>query len=86
MQQPTYQSLEEIAARKEKLQADLQQQNATISTLWHELATPQTSSSKGEFVASLVSNSITAIDGFLLVRKLIKNYGWLFSKTRRKKK
>jgi hypothetical protein len=37
-------------------------------------------------IASLVTNSITAIDAFLLVRKLMKTYGTIGNLFRRKKK
>ncbi len=83
MTKPTYQTLEEIQLQKEKLQADIQLESDHIGALWHSLFVPQKPNSKGEMVANLVTNSITAIDTFLLVRKLIKNYGHFF---RRKKK
>jgi hypothetical protein len=35
-------------------------------------------------IASLVTNSITAIDAFILVRKLMRNYGFLFGRKKRK--
>lgn len=84
MPQPTYNTLEEIQLRKDELQAGIQQQNEQISTLWHDLTTPQESNSKGELLANLVANSVTAIDGFLLVRKLMKTYGSLFKRKKRK--
>ena len=84
MPQPTFKTLEEIQLRKEQLQSDIHAKNERISTLWHELTAPQPSSSKGELIASLVTNSITAIDGFLLVRKLMKTYGWLFKHKKKK--
>lgn len=83
MPNTTYTTLEEIQLRKEKLQADIQQKNEQIGTLWHSLFAPQKASSKGELVANLVANSVTAIDAFLLVRKLMKSYSYIF---RRKKK
>ena len=85
MSQPTYNTLEEIQRRKEELQTGIQQQNEQIGTLWRELTTPQDTNSKGELIASLVTNSVTAIDGFLLVRKLMKTYGWIFKKKNKKK-
>ena len=85
MPKPTYQTLEEIQIRKEKLQSDIQQENDQIGILWRTLFAPQKASSKGELVASLVSNSITAIDGFLLMRKLIKTYGFIFNRKKKKK-
>ena len=80
MPTPTYHTLEEIQKRKDELQADIRQESSQIGTLWHSLFDPKKASSKGELVANLLANSITAIDGFLLVRKLIKNYGFLFKR------
>ena len=80
-----YRSLTEIQARKDELKEEIHQQSDQINTLWHDLTVPQESSSKGEIVAHLVSNSITAIDGFLLVRKLMKSYGYIFGRKKRKK-
>jgi hypothetical protein len=82
--QPTYNTLEQIQQRKSELRAGIQQQSDQIGTLWRRITAPQETTSKGELIASLVSNSVTAIDGFLLVRKLMKTYGWIFK--RRKKK
>ena len=84
--QPTpFNTLEEIQLRKQQLQADIQQQNKKISMLWHELTTRHPPSTKGEMIAGLVSHSVTAIDGFLTLRKLMKTYGWLFNFRKRKK-
>jgi hypothetical protein len=80
----TYSSLEEIESRKTKLKEDIQQQSGQISTLWRGLTAPQPASSKGEMIAGLVSNSITAIDAFLLVRKLMKSYSYIFGRKKRK--
>ena len=79
-----YSSLEEIQLRKDELKDDIQQQSGQIATLWRNLISPKTASSKGELVASLVTNSITAIDGFLLVRKLMRSYGYIFGRKKRK--
>ena len=79
-----FHSIEEIQLRKEKVQAEITQKNDKISSLWHELFLPQKANSKGELIANLVSNSITAIDAFLLVRKLMKSYSAIFG--RRKKR
>jgi hypothetical protein len=80
----SYSSLEEIQLRKDELKDDIQQQSDQIATLWRNLISPKTASSKGELVASLVTNSITAIDGFLLVRKLMRSYGYIFGRKKRK--
>ena len=84
MPKPTYHTLEEIQIRKEELQSNIQQENDQIGILWRTLFAPQKASSKGELVAHLVANSITAIDGFLLVRKLMKSYGRIFSRKKKK--
>lgn len=85
MSKPTYHTLEEIQIRKEKLQSDIQQESDQIGMLWHTLYSPQKASSKGELVANLLANSITAIDGFLLVRKLMKTYGYIFNRKKKRK-
>lgn len=70
-----YNTLEEIRLRKDQLSAEIERDNEQIGGLWNELFHKQESSSKGEYVATLIANSVTAIDAFLLVRKLMKNYG-----------
>ena len=81
----TYNTLEEIQARKNELRESILQQSDEISERWHSLTAPQESANKGELVAHLVSNSITAIDGFLLVRKLVRTYGSIFKWKKKKK-
>jgi hypothetical protein len=80
----SYTSLEEIQARKDELKTDIQKQSGQISTQWRNLTAPQQANSKGELIANLVTNSITAIDAFLLTRKLIKSYGHIFGRKKRK--
>ena len=56
-----------------------------IGTGWaFFIIAPKKSDTKGELIANLISNSITAIDAFLLVRKLMKSYGHLFGKKKRR--
>lgn len=83
---PAYTTLEQLQQRKEELRASLQGESQKIGELWHGLTAPKPDSSKGEMIASLVTNSITAIDAFLLVRKLMKTYGTIGNLFRRKKK
>ena len=45
----------------------------------------QENSTKGEHMATLIANGVTAVDTFLLVRKLMKNYGGLFKFLKSKK-
>ena len=73
-----FRTLEEIRVRKEQLLSELQQDSTKFSTLWNQTFIKREGNSKGEFISGLVANSITAVDTFLLVRKLIKNYGGLF--------
>jgi hypothetical protein len=75
---PTYHTLEEIRQRKEQLSDELQKDSTRFSTLWGQLFVKRKDATKGEFIASMVTNSITAIDAFLLVRKLLKNYRSIF--------
>lgn len=84
MPQPTYSTLEDIQQRKEAVQANIQKDNERIGLLWRDLTAPQKSDTKGELIANLIGNSITAIDAFLLVRKLMKSYGHLFGKKKRR--
>lgn len=79
----TYSTLEDIRLRKEQLAADLQHDSKQFSTLWNQLFVPHKDNNKGEWISGLIANSLTAIDTFLLARKLFKNYGHLLH--RRKK-
>ena len=85
MQTPQYNTLEDIALRKDELKAQIDKESDKIGTLWRSLWVPQKTESKGELIANIVSNSITAIDAFILVRKLMKTYGWIFGRRKKKK-
>ena len=74
----TYRTLEEIQQRKEQLKTELQKDSTRFSTLWGQMFVKRKDVSKGEFIANMVTNSITAIDAFLLVRKLLKSYRHIF--------
>ena len=82
MPNTTYRTLEEIQKRKDELQADIRMESNQMGTLWHSLFDPKKANTKGELVANLITNSITAIDGFLLIRKLMRSYGSLFKRKR----
>ena len=77
-----YHSLDDIRLRKEELAKEIQHDSDRFSTLWKGLFVSRKDSTKGEFVASLVNNGIVAVDAFLLVRKLMKNYGRFFGRKR----
>ncbi len=85
----TYNTLEEIRLRKDQLSEAIETDNEKIGTLWNSIFTKREDSTKGEYIASMVTNTITAVDAFLLVRKLIKNYSGilsLFSRNKKKKR
>ena len=69
-------TLEEIRERKD-------QDKATM--LWSQTFKQRNETSKGDYIASLMSNGFMAIDAILLIRKLIKGYGHLFGKGKHKR-
>ena len=81
-----YHSLDEIRLRKEELAEAIQQDSNKFSTLWNQTFIKREGNTKGEYISGLIANSITAIDAFLLVRKLMKGYGNLFGKSGKKSK
>ena len=80
------QTLEELRNRKEELASQIQQDNTKFSALWNQTFVKREGSTKGEYISSLIANSITAVDAFLLIRKLIKNYGGIFGLSSKKSK
>ncbi len=80
-----YRTLDEIRQRKMQLANELKQENDQFGKLWHSLFIKRSEVSKGEWISSIVANSITAIDTFLLLRKLMKNYGHIFGKSKKGK-
>ena len=81
-----FRTLEEIRQRKEQLLNELQKDNAKFSTLWDQTFIKRDGNTKGEYVSGLIANSVTAIDIFLVIRKLVTNYGSLFGKSSTSKK
>lgn len=78
-----YRTLEEIRLRKEELEDELQRDNEKCATLWNQIFLKRENNSKSDYIASIVSNSVTAFDIFMLVRKLMKSYGFLFGKKKK---
>lgn len=78
------QTLEDIRARREQLAEELAQARSEISGHWYQLVTPQKTNTRGELVAALISNAVTAFDAFLLVRKLLRGYHSLFGQRKRR--
>jgi len=83
-----YRTLDEIRQRKDELLESIQQDNTQFTKLWNQVFLKKEENSKGDYIASLVSHGVMAVDTFILIRKLMKGYGFLFggSKGRRKKK
>ena len=79
-------TLDEIRERKDALLDEIQTDSEKVTALWNDTFVKRDETSKGDYIASLVSNGFMALDAFLLVRKLMKGYGYLFGKSRRKKK
>jgi len=77
--QPSFNTLEEIRMRKDQLSDAIDHDGEIIGEMWNDLFKKPENSTKGEYVATLVTNAITAIDAFLLARKLMKNYAGLFT-------
>lgn len=82
----TYRTLEEIRQRKDELTDELQKDNVKFSTLWNQVFVSKDETSRGEYIASLVSKGFVAFDLFLTVRKLMNTYGFLFGLKKSKKK
>ena len=80
-----YRSLEEIRQRKDELLNELQKDNTQFSTLWDQVFLKRENNTKSDYIAGLISNGIVAFDTFMLIRKLMKSYGFLYGKKKKKK-
>ena len=83
--QPNYRTLEEIRQRKDELLNQMQVDNKQFSSLWNRVFIKRENSTKGDYIAGLVANSVTIIDLFLLYRKLRKNYGGILGLFKKKR-
>jgi hypothetical protein len=81
-----YRTLDEIRMRKDELLNELQQDNTKFTTLWNQVFLKREDNTKAEYITGLVTNGIVAFDTFLMIRKLMKNYGFLFGKKNKRKK
>jgi hypothetical protein len=79
-----YRTLDELRQRKDQLAEQIQQDNTKFTTLWNQVFLKKEGNSKGDYIASLVSNGFLAVDTIILVRKLMKGYGFLFGKKKKK--
>ena len=80
-----YRTLEQIRQRKEDLRRQIDRDSQHIEGLWGQLFVKREESTRGEFIANIISHSAMAIDAFLMVRKLRRDYGRLFSFLKRKR-
>ena len=80
-----YRTLDELRQRKDQLAEQIQQDNTKFTTLWNQVFLKKEGNSKGDYIASLVSNGFMAVDAIILIRKLMKGYGFLFGKKKKKK-
>lgn len=55
-----------------------------INKLWDRMFVKREESTRGQFLANVISHSALAIDAFLMVRKLRRDYSGLFHLLRRK--
>ena len=81
-----YRTLEEIRQRKDELLEQLEQDNTQFTNLWHSVFLKKNENTKTDYIAGLVSNGIVAVDTFFMIRKLMKNYGFLFGFGKKKNK
>ena len=81
-----FRTLEEIRLRKEELIDQIQEDSTKFSGLWNQTFIKREGNTKGDYISGLIANSVTAIDIFLVVRKLMKNYKGIFGKSSSKKK
>ena len=79
-------TLEEIRERKDALLDEIQKDSDKVTALWNDTFVKRDETSKGDYIASLVSNGFMAVDAILLVRKLMKGYSSLFGKDKGKRR
>lgn len=82
---PLYTRLSDVQARKEQLRKDIHKANGQIGDLWASLFAHKKPNTKGEMVTSIISYSVTAFDAFMLVNKLMRQYGHLFGRKKKRK-
>ena len=81
-----FRTLEEIRLRKDELINQIQDDNTKFTSLWNQTFIKREGNTTSDYIAGLIANSVTAIDIFLVVRKLIKNYGGLFGRKSKRKR
>ncbi|MBQ8097730.1 MAG: hypothetical protein IJ243_11755 [Prevotella sp.] len=82
----TYRTLEDIRLRKQELRRQLDNRGEHISQLWSQVYTKREETTRGQFISNVISNSALAIDAFLMIRKLRRDYKSVASLFKRSKK
>lgn len=72
-----YRTLDEIRLRKEQISDALGRDADQMGALWASLFEQEKDLSRGQQIARLITHSITAIDAFLMMRKLMRHYDGL---------
>jgi len=73
-----YNSLSDIAQRKQQLRLELSRDSQKVDRLWNSLFVKRNESTRGQFLSNIISHSALAIDAFLMVRKLRKTHPSIF--------
>ena len=81
-----FRTLEEIRLRKDELISQIQDDNTKFTSLWNQTFIKREGNTKADYISGLIANSVTAIDIFLVVRKLMKSYKGIFGKSSKKKR
>ena len=74
----------DVARGKDELQSELQADSRRATTLWNSVFVKREDMTRGDYIASIVSNSVTVIDLFLLFRKLKRGYGSFLGRRKRR--
>ncbi len=82
----TYRTLDDIRLRKQELRRQLDNRGEHINQLWSQVYTKREETTRGQFISNVISNSALAIDAFLMIRKLRRDYKSVASLFKRSKK
>lgn len=80
-----YRTLEEIRLRKEKIREAIDKENLAIGSSWNSLFVRREETTRGEYLANLVSYGVTVFDAMMTLRKLKRNYGGIMKLISRRK-
>ncbi|MGN0281504.1 MAG: hypothetical protein ACI4B3_04285 [Prevotella sp.] len=81
----TIRNIEDVLLKKEELRNEIDKRSDIIANLWGELTTVKKSDDKGEFIANVISKGIMTFDAVMVISKLYRRYGNIFSKKKRRR-